>query len=247
MRLMLPNKTIWEKEPSLLKALDLEKESNPIISVVGAGGKTSTIEAIALEYKTICKKAIVTTTTHMYQPDKWPWCKEESLEMVNRYLEEEKVLWIGLPYQERKIMSPHLPFLNRIKEYKVPLLIEADGAKRLPFKVPSKNEPVILQGSTMVIGILGMDALCKPIKEVSFNSELTANYLGKSEDDFLTKEDFVNVIRSCQGLKKGVTQGMKYVVILNKVDDESKQSQGLMIRTMLQKRGIDNVLLTTFI
>lgn len=45
------------------------------------------------------------------------------------------------------------------------LLIEADGAKRLPLKVPEEWEPVIPELVDLLIGVVGMDALGEPDSE----------------------------------------------------------------------------------
>lgn len=247
MKLMLPSKTIWEKEPSLRKALGLEKKLASIISVVGAGGKTSTIEALAKEYETNGTQVIVTTTTHMFRPTNWTWCREETLDIVDKYLEKEAVLWIGLPCGEEKMMSPSLAFLTQLKERGFSMLIEADGARRLPFKFPGEKEPVILEGSHMVIGVLGMDALGNPWKECCFRYELATKYRNKSEDEVLTEEDYVEAIKSEDGLKKGVTGEMEYVVLLNKVDNAIRLEQALRIRAELFKNGIQKVFITSFL
>lgn len=246
MRLMLPFKTHWEEHPSLAKEIGLNKMVAPIISVVGAGGKTSTIEYLAEEYKSFGEKLIITTTTHMFQPTQWSWCKEESMEIVERYLETEDVVWVGIPCESNKIKSPSEAFLESLKECRVPLLVEADGAKRLPFKVPGDKEPVFLEGSSIVIGVLGIDALGKPLKEVCFRSNLAGKLLYKSEEEILTEEDFVEVITSEWGLKKGVKRNMDFLVILNKVDNKKREIQARRIRNMVQEKGISNLYITSY-
>lgn len=247
MKLMLPNKTEWETNPSLLNSLGLDKLSAPIVSIVGGGGKSSTLEQLTKEYELKGESVIVTTTTHMMPPKHWTWCKEESVEVVDRYLAEEKVLWIGKQSETGKMKSPSLDFLRRLTSKKLPMIIEADGAKRLPFKVPSEWEPVILDESTMVIGVLGMDALGKPLKDMCFRYELASKLLQKQEDDSITKEDYVNVICKNWGLKKGIHKYMDYVVILNKVDNEQRLKEALDIQDMLREHGINKVFLTSYL
>lgn len=247
MKLMLPNKVEWEKNPSLLTALSLDKLWAPIISIVGGGGKSSTLEQLAKEYELKGEPVIVTTTTHMLPPKHWTWCKEESVEIVDRYLTEEKVLWIGLQSENGKMKSPSIEFLKRLATKKLPMVIEADGAKRLPFKVPSEWEPVILDESTMVIGVLGMDALGKPLKDMCFRHELASKLLQKYEEERITKDDYVKVICNNWGLKKGIQNRMDYVVILNKVDDEQRLKEALDIRDLLREQGINKVFLSSYL
>jgi probable selenium-dependent hydroxylase accessory protein YqeC len=45
------------------------------------------------------------------------------------------------------------------------VIVEADGARKLPFKAPADNEPVLPLGATTVIAVGGVDALGTPIAE----------------------------------------------------------------------------------
>ncbi|MGB4660161.1 MAG: selenium cofactor biosynthesis protein YqeC [Mobilitalea sp.] len=246
MRLMLPNKIVWENEASLIKAFQLADLTAPIISVVGAGGKTSTIERLAQEYEMLGKKVMVTTTTKMFRPLHWYWYGGESMKAVDKHLENNTVLWIGLPFGEDKIMSPKISFLKQLMQKNMPLLIEADGAKRLPFKVPNDIEPVIIEGTQYVVAILGMDALGRQLKEVCFRYDLAAIFLHKEEDELITIEDYIEVITSNRALRKGVTEEMKYLVILNKVEGQEKEEQAKLIRNLLKQKGIEQVFLTSY-
>lgn len=246
MKLIMPDKTDWEHMPSLMRAFNLEQKSSPIISVIGAGGKTSTIKQLAKEYEAHGKKVIVTTTTKMYQPTKQAWCREESLEIVDNYLCSEAILWIGLLGEEGKMIAPNLQFLKQLTKLGFPMLIEADGARKLPFKLPGKTEPVILETTQIVIAVLGMTAWNKSWKEVCFRYELASEYLQKKEDKLITEEDYVDVIQSRFGLKKGVSDKMEYIVILNQADSEELVNHAINIRNMLQKNGIRKVYLTSY-
>ena len=56
---------------SILKALDIDTDRYPVLSVVGGGGKTSLIFRIMEELTAVGKKVLITTTTHMaYEPDR---------------------------------------------------------------------------------------------------------------------------------------------------------------------------------
>ena len=243
---MLPSKKVWEEKAFLIPALGLDKMNAPIISVVGAGGKTKTIEQLAMEYKQLRKKVIITTTTHMFKPSNFLWCREESAEILKNYLDRDYAVWMGLPCSDEKMAAPKLSFLEQLKRINIPMLIEADGAKRLPFKVPNAKEPVILSGSHMVIGVLGMDALGNTIQEICFRPEMVAQYLHKTENQLITKEDYIEVINGSNGLAKGVTQDMEFVVILNKVDNEERAREACQIREILMSQGTLKVYLTSY-
>ena len=65
------------------EALQLEDNVSPVISIVGAGGKTTTIHQIAQEYVKADIPVIVTTTTHMRIEEEPYFLLEE--EMLQKY------------------------------------------------------------------------------------------------------------------------------------------------------------------
>ncbi len=67
-------------------------------------------------------------------------------------------------------------------------LIEADGARCLPFKVPKPWEPVIPEETTDIILVMGMDAEGKRICDTCYNPEGVADALGVSIETCLTRE-----------------------------------------------------------
>lgn len=225
----------WRQEPPL-QAFDLESIASPRISFVGAGGKTSTLEALARDYRTRGRQAIVTTTTHMLYPQKeWVLTDCEDIVYIQKKLQQHTVLWVGKPCENGKIKEVSEELKAKLLQLPCPLLAEADGSRRLPFKIPGDREPVLFPQTTCVFGVLGLDALHKKIGEVSFRSEKVAALLGKTIDDVLEEDDFVEVIKSSQGLKKQVAPDMEFKVILNKADNEERTAHALSIRDKLDR------------
>lgn len=104
------------------------------------------------------------------------------------------------------------------------LLIEADGAKRLPLKVPGEREPVIPEFAEMVIGVVGVDALGEPIQKTCHRPEKVADFLGKGMEEVVTEDDIVKIAVSAEALRKCV-DGREYCVLLNKADIRGKPRQ----------------------
>ena len=67
-------------------------------------------------------------------------------------------------------------------------LIEADGARCLPFKAPKPWEPVIPEETTDIVLVMGMDAEGKRISRICYNPEGVADALRVSLETCLTKE-----------------------------------------------------------
>lgn len=230
---------------TLRQALGIETKKCPVISVVGAGGKTTLITRLAQEYRKSHIPVIVTTTTHMRMENK-PWfLLEPSLEKLDRIMKSEGMVWIGIPDENEKMKAPSQEFLREVLHLEYPLLIEADGAKLLPLKVPAKHEPVILPETTHVLNVYGLDALGEPLNEVCFRGEIAAEFLQKGITDMVMKEDIVKLALSQICGKKGSTMSMEYHVVLNKADSEKRQAEALAICRLAEKQGFNRFLITT--
>mgnify|MGYP000702358879 CR=1 FL=1 len=72
------------EKKSYREALRLESSVSPILSITGAGGKTTTALHLAYEYKEVGNPAVVTTSTHLAIWDQ-PWfLLEESTEKLQQ-------------------------------------------------------------------------------------------------------------------------------------------------------------------
>ena len=163
-----------------------------VIAVVGAGGKTSLIRRLAGEAQSENKKALVVTTTHMYKPANYG-IFTNSLQEVKQALDKEKLAIVGLPDTNGKIKFCGEKFYRQICPWADVVLIEADGAKGYPLKVPGVHEPVIPDNTTMILCLIGLKAWRKLVKEVCFRyreaKDLLNNYLPKTSWDTTSTDE----------------------------------------------------------
>lgn len=204
---------------SLLEELRIDLKRDRIFSIVGAGGKTTTMHRLAEELGELGARVLMTTTTHLWCPaERFVEVKDKKdLERVSDMLGPERRLTVGRRVSGNKITGIGeglYPELARIPDY---LIVEADGAKGLPLKAPAEHEPVIFPGSDVVIGVIGLDSLNRPVREVCHRPELVSGLLGVGEGHLITMEDLNKIARSPQGLRKDVSSE-KYRVIFNKAD-----------------------------
>lgn len=215
----------WQYPGTLYEAIGLYKKKSPVVSVVGAGGKTTTIRRLLKEYTAVHQPVIATTTTHIQH---WKWenvLVEESIPELHRLLEVYSGVWVGTPTQNGKLCKVSDDFFQKLLEEKIPLFIEADGAKRMPCKAPGEHEPVIVKETDCVIAVYGLSAIGKPIGEVCFREENVLGILKKSSQDILTENDVIKLAFSPFGGKKNVEDHMEYQVIFNQADTKKKQEQ----------------------
>lgn len=222
-----------EKE-SFLRLLQIHVEETPVIAVVGGGGKTSLIYRFTEELLAQQKTVIITTTTHMAYDQARPFAEGGEPEKVKKLLESFGYA-VAAEKKDDGVKIGSLSY-ERMKELCAlcdVLLIEADGSRNLPIKVPEKWEPVIPDFADMVIGVVGLDCLGVPIRQTAHRIERTAEFLEKSPDDPVTVQDIIKIVSSVSGLFKGV-EDRAYRVYLNKVDVLEKKEDAEMIVTSLK-------------
>lgn len=237
MQCFLWNRGEWSTAKGLMQALGLGDRE--IVSVVGAGGKTSTVCRLAEEYREAGHTCLVMTTTHMLYP-----AGRTVYSRLPKIGRRAEICWIGRPCEDGRIRPPAEETLCEIFSNDFPVLIEADGARMLPCKAPAEHEPVILRETTHVCGVLGLDALGQRIGACCYRPERVAMLLGKSMEDVLEAEDLAVIAFDERGLRKGVRPACAYTVILNKADDGRRRRQAARAAVLLERRGIGRVVMT---
>ena len=231
---------------SLRSAVGLCGIPSPVISAVGAGGKTSSIRCLAQEYVERGQRVIVLTTTHMTAEDR-PWfLLEPSEEKMRELLAAYGQAWVGTPAPGGKMQGVPCEFLEIIWKMGLPVLIEADGARRLPLKVPGEQEPVILPETTHVLSVYGLDAVGQRLEDVCFRPERAAELLDKNITERVTAEDIAFLAASDQAGRKGCPPEAVYTVVLNKADDRKRRECALEICRMLREKEIGNVIVSCY-
>lgn len=218
--------------------LDIDQQKHKRIAVVGGGGKTSLIFRLTEELIESGKKVIVTTTTHMaYESDR-PYAEAGNLEKLKFDLDNPGYSVTAVLDQEKaKISSPSEVLLDQLQEMCDVLLIEADGAKRFPLKVPETWEPVIPKWADLVIGVMGLDSIGRTIRETAHRPWNVAAFLGKKEEDPVKPDDLVKIASSDAGLRKGVNE-RDYRVYFNKLDMLKDPEMADEICRKLEVQGI---------
>lgn len=219
-------------------------EKKHVISFVGAGGKTTLMYAFAKEYVRKGAKVIVTTTTHIARPEEKLWAKNP--EQVRKLWLQGMYAVVGTICEEGKLKGLPEEELSAYIQMADIVLVEADGAKRMPCKVPAAHEPVIPDVCDIVIGVMGMDARGKPIEEVCFRKDEALRLLEAAPTDRLSEAMMAAILSSDSGTRKNVGN-REYYVVLNKCESEERICAGRKICDLLMRQGIDKCILTSFL
>lgn len=227
---------------TLTEVLQPKRES--VVSFVGAGGKTTAIFALARELKDQGRHVLVTTTTAMYHPDRDGWSYDRIMlgdDTVHALPPEcdggsLTVAAAGLDPDAGKILGLQPAAIDRIQSQHLfdPILVEADGSKRKPLKAPASHEPVIPDATTHLIGMIGLQALNRPLDETRVHrSRLFSALTGIGIGGAVTGEALQALITSPRGLFRGGAGIVEKTVILNGADTLELLKQGCRIGEML--------------
>lgn len=211
------------------------KEKGHVVSLVGGGGKTTILYRLAEHCASKGYRTLISTTTHMQQPEEKLWVHDPAV--LEMHWEKQKVAVIGEACEGGKIRQPDAAVLEACMGEADIALIEADGAKGMPCKVPARWEPVILPQSDIVIGVMGLDAVGRPIEDVCFRLKETMELLKAERRHCLTPEDAACILSSERGTRKNAGD-REYYVVLNKCDDMERFRTGAQVLELLKERGI---------
>lgn len=212
-------------------------EKGHIVSLVGGGGKTTLLYAMADHCARKGWRVLVTTTTNIRQPAA---CYAPDNAALAALWQAGHYAVIGTPAENGKLTLP--PQLLRRMAQADAVFIEADGAKHHPCKLPAAHEPVLLPQSDIVLAVAGLSALDRPLREVCFRYDtVRPQFLSAAPDAPLTPPMLAQLLASTQGGRKAVGDRQFYAV-LNQADTPGLRQQGIQIQQLLRQQGIPCVL-----
>jgi probable selenium-dependent hydroxylase accessory protein YqeC len=214
-----------------------------VISIVGSGGKTSTMFRIAKGL--LEKKVLVTTTTKILVPDKSDYdflcIGDEGVKnaaassipgiyVAGEYIDANNKI-IGF---EKKAES-----LSRFFDLCV---CEADGSNRKNLKGWRDYEPVVLSNSTMTIGVINFKLIGQSANEANIHRlEEFIKISNVAENEEITFMHIKNVIFNEKGLFKGAL-GQK-VLFVNMLDDEHEYHKAVSLLSDIDRNFFHKIIL----
>jgi len=102
------------------------------------------------------------------------------------------------------------------------VLVEADGSRMRPVKAPADHEPVIPPESTLVIPVVGIDALARPISDTAHRPARVSALTGLPPDVRLTPDAIAQLLTHPSGGLKNVPDTARVIPLINKVETEAE-------------------------
>ncbi|MFC1935072.1 selenium cofactor biosynthesis protein YqeC [Chloroflexota bacterium] len=211
----------------LKEALNIKHRE--VISLVGGGGKTTLMFALARELATDDGCVITTTTTKIRQslPQQTPHLlmARDEAELIGLFLQNttnhRQVTLATERLTSTKLVGIHPELVNKLADMEqvTHIIVETDGAAGKSLKAPNATEPVIPTNTSLVIAVVGADTLgCRLTEETVFRSEIVSKLLGVPLGSFLSTESIASLITHRQGIIKGSPERARIIPFINKLD-----------------------------
>ena len=225
-------------------------DGSGVVSLVGAGGKTSLMFRLARELAASGRTVLSTTTTHLFFPSR----PQSPVTLVTETL-SEFLARAGAALQNHCHVSAgtrHLPDTGKLKGFAAPMIdeirqaglfdwiiVEADGARQLPVKASDVHEPVIPSATTAIVHVTGLDALNTPADDTHVHRSAifcanTGLAPGSRVDVHAVAVSCVLELRKARAL---AGSDPDTVVWLNKADDPQRMAAGRAVAARLKTRS----------
>lgn len=197
-------------------------EENEIITVVGAGGKTSFINYFADFYRDKLK-VLLTTTTKIYVPSDYDNIILTIDGTAIPSICHGVTVCGSYINNENKVVGINSSILDEIVDKFDLVLIEGDGSKRKRLKGWNDGEPVVYHKSTKTIGILDITSFGMNINEENihrldiFKKIASVDTYNISSNSTVSLENLKNIVLNPNGLFKNYSG--KRVLFINKVEN----------------------------
>lgn len=206
-------------------------EKNEIITVVGAGGKTSFINYFANFYRDKLK-VLLTTTTKIYVPNDYDNIIITIDGTVIPSICHGITVCGSYINNENKLVSIDSSILDEIVDQFDLVLIEGDGSRK-KLKGWNAKEPVVYHKTTKTIGILDITSFGMNINEENIHrveifkkiANLDTSSINSSPT--VSIENLKNIVLNPNGLFKNYFG--KRVLFINKVENEKYKNLAIKL------------------
>jgi molybdenum cofactor cytidylyltransferase len=229
----------------LIETLPVSAETR--IAFVGAGGKSTAVFRLARETAPGFPAVLVTTSTHLGQSQS-AWADhhisvdgDPDLSGIDLGKLSGVILVTGPPSRSESgkltgLTDQQLVLLDQIAvERGIPLLVEADGSRRLPLKAPAPHEPAVPGFVTEVVVCAGLIGVGHPLSARTVHRpEVFAALSGLKPGEIVTPQALVKVLLAEQGGLKGTSGPAARTVLLNQADSATLAAEaGQLSRSLV--------------
>jgi probable selenium-dependent hydroxylase accessory protein YqeC len=227
-----------------------------MVSLIGAGGKTTTLFRLAKELRDLGGKVMVTTTTKIFKPTK-PHIDRlfivddvQALVDVCAEIAAPAVIGAGCAVDEEgKLLGMPTPWLDRLNQDGAfdAILVEADGAASRLLKIPADNEPVIPESCQATVWIVAIKILGKPLTDEWVHRAARArDLLGLPLDARINEEVLLQLLQHDHGCLKGIPAASRKIALINQADSAAEMAAAQALGEKLLRLNFAKVVITSY-
>jgi len=240
------------EEGGLMKALEIKPRE--VITGYGAGGKTTLLTSLSRELFTYGCRVILTTTTAMYSPERWPLvtnsCIKQALHETESLLRQHRVVVMGSSLtNDGKVLGVDPEWIEELYRCSsaTHILVEADGARSLSLKGYHSHEPVVPSSTTLLLPVLGLQGLGKPLDQrVVHRPGIFSRQCGAKPGEHLSINNYIAAYSLM--IKRGKSQSPKtrIVPVANQADSLPEiSSLTRMGKSLFQYSRVERMIFTS--
>jgi molybdenum cofactor cytidylyltransferase len=216
----------------LVAALGVGDHSH--IALAGGGGKTTLLHALGAQ---LGGRVVLTTTTRMSAGEhggRRVLLGPTDAEVLEAAGHGPVVVWAGVDAGKARGVDPVRcdAWFAGVDH----VVVEADGSRGRPFKAPGPLEPVVPESSTLVVSVIGADALGRVIADQCHRPLRVAALAACRADRRLDPELAARVLLHERGTLAAVPDGAEPAIVVTKVDRTTAQ---LVDRLVDELRSLD--------
>lgn len=212
-----------------------------VISLCGAGGKTTLMFSLAREFVAAGERVLITTTTKIARDEAGAWpslaaaSAAEVIDGAQGLLPETGTGRQGavIAYSRARDnvhrltgFTPQLVDELAAAGHFDRVLVEADGSARKPLKAPAAHEPVIPSATDALIVVAGLQGLGLPLREENlFRAGIWSRLSGLAPGAPVSAESLARCVAHADGLTRGCPAGARRVLFLNQADTPARREQ----------------------
>lgn len=231
-----------ESTESLTQLLDIQ--AGGLVSLVGAGGKTTTMYRICGELAEAGHSVVSTTTTAIQPPT-----RSQSPALLVR--DETESFWDAVPellaghghvttvgrrLRAEKLAGLELAEVTTLRRLANVVVVEADGARHMAVKAPAGHEPAVHPDTTHFLSVAGLHALGRPWAEVCHRPAIAAAITGAPPGGPVSVSALAALLGSDQGGLKGRPPAARAWALLTHLTPENAP-QAVELARRLRRRG----------
>lgn len=227
--------------------------ASPLVAIIGAGGKTTTMYTLARELAHRGKRVITTTTTQIFYPQPGETDKliiaSETHVLLNAieeaWQEYQRVTIAGTVLRTEKLagLQPEQPYALLVKSGADAVIVEADGARHRMIKAPAEHEPVIPLQTNVSLLMMSAEAINQPLSEsIAHRSELVAKVTGINIGDILSPAVIARLMTSEQGALKHIPETSSVYLLITHASDSQKEAISELSSLALRTSRLTGVL-----